>query len=149
MKKAISHAKKAGERGEVPVGAVIVYKGRIIAYGENSRENDKDALCHAELTAIRRACKRMGGWRLCDCEMYVTLEPCPMCAGAIINARLKKVTAGTKDERFGCFGGNVDFNDMGFNHRPEIEFGVCEDDCKNLMQSFFDALRKKRSKNCN
>ena len=148
MKKALAHAEKSKRDGEVPVGAVIVYKGRIISSGRNSREKDKDALCHAEINAIRKACKRMGGWRLHECEMYVTLEPCPMCAGAIINSRLKRVTIGTKDTRFGCFGGNVDFNTMNFNHKPEIIFGVndnsIQEKCSGMMSDFFNSLREKR-----
>ena len=143
MRRALFHARRAGEKGEVPIGAVVVYNGRIIAWGENSRESGKNALGHAEISAIDRACRRMGGWRLCDCTLYVTVEPCPMCAGAIINARLPRVVVGTYDSRFGCFGGNVDFNAMDFNHRPKVEFGVCREEAASLMSDFFSALRKK------
>ena len=146
MKKALRHAEKAGVGGEAPVGAVVVYNGRIIAFGENARESGKNPLRHAEITAIERASKRMGGWRLHECELYVTLEPCPMCAGAIINSRIKRVVIGAADKRFGCFGGHVDFNEFGFNHKPEIIFGVMRSECSELMSGFFKRLREKREK---
>lgn len=144
MRRALMHAKHAGERGEVPIGAVVVYNGRIIAWGENTRESERNALGHAEITAIDRACRRMGGWRLCGCTLYVTVEPCPMCAGAIINARLPRVVVGAYDKRFGCFGGSVDFNAMDFNHKPKVEFSVCAEESAELMSEFFGKLRKKR-----
>lgn len=146
MRCAISHAKSAAKRGEVPVGAVVVYKGRIIASGKNAREGAKSALAHAEIDAISKACKKMGGWRLHECEMYVTLEPCPMCAGAIINSRIKKVYIGARDEKAGSFGSVADFNLLPYNHKCEIEYGVCQKQCSALLSDFFKKLRDKKKK---
>ncbi len=146
MRRALYHAKKAAAEGEVPVGAVVVYAGHIISSGRNRRENGKNALCHAELEAIDKACRRLGGWRLFDCELYVTLEPCPMCAGAVINSRIDKVYIGAADKKAGCFGGITDFRDVGFNHKPEVEFGVLEGECSALLKGFFEQLRKRKRK---
>ena len=129
MKRALSYAKKAGDEGEVPVGAVVVYEGHIIAGGRNRREKGKNALYHAEIEAINKACKKLGGWRLFECDLYVTLEPCPMCAGAIINSRIKRVFIGAKDTKAGCFGSVTDMNLLPFNHKPEVTFEVLGDEC--------------------
>ncbi len=144
MKAAISQAKLAAKKGEVPVGAVIVRDGEIIARAYNTRETDKNALCHAEIKAIRKACKKLGGWRLTRCEMYVTLEPCPMCAGAIVNSRIVSVYYGAKDEKAGAFGTRFDMNDMGLNHKPEIIVGVMGDACSALLSHFFAELRERK-----
>lgn len=144
MRQALCAAKKAAADGEVPVGAVVVYAGRVIASGRNRREKGKNALFHAETEAIFKACKKMGGWRLFDCDLYVTLEPCPMCAGAVINSRIKNVYIGASDEKSGCFGGAANMNEMGFNHKPNVEFGIMEKECSELLRSFFAELRKKR-----
>lgn len=144
MRRALYHAKKAAAEGEVPVGAVVVYAGHIISSGRNRRENGRNALYHAELEAIDKACKRLGGWRLFDCELYVTLEPCPMCAGAIVNARIDKVYIGALDKKAGCFGSVTDFCDFPFNHRPGIVKGVLEKECSELLKEFFARLRKRQ-----
>ncbi|MDE6413728.1 MAG: nucleoside deaminase, partial [Eubacterium sp.] len=127
--------------GEVPVGAVVVKDNVIVGEGRNRRELGKNALYHAEAEAIDQACKALGGWRLWQCEMYVTLEPCPMCAGAIINSRIKKVTFGAYDKKAGSFGSVVNFNDLPYNHKPEIVGGVCEEACSALLKDFFKRLR--------
>lgn len=144
MRAAIAQAKLAAKKGEVPVGAVIVRDGEIIARAYNTREKDKNALCHAELKAIRKACKRLGGWRLTRCELYVTLEPCPMCAGAIINSRIVSVYYGASDQKAGAFGTLFDMNTMGLNHIPEIHGGVMEQACAKLLSDFFADLRKRK-----
>lgn len=144
MKKAIARAKKAGEKNEVPIGAVIVKDGKIIASGYNRREEKQNALLHAELTAIDRACKKTGSWRLCGCTLYVTLEPCAMCAGAIINSRIDRVVFGAFDRRFGAMGSVCEIHKMPFNHFPTVEGGVCEEECLFLLQAFFKKLRNKK-----
>ncbi len=144
MKAAITQAKLAAKKGEVPVGAVIVRDGEIIARAYNTRETDKNALCHAEIKAIRKACKKLGGWRLTRCELYVTLEPCPMCAGAIINSRIVSVYYGAPDEKAGAFGTRFDMNTMGLNHRPEIVGGVMGETCAKLLSDFFFDLRQRK-----
>ena len=144
MKAAIAQAKRAAAKGEVPVGAVIVRDGEIIARAYNTRETDKNALCHAEIKAIRKACKKLGGWRLTRCEMYVTLEPCPMCAGAIINSRIVSVVYGASDKKAGAFGTLFDMNTFGLNHKPEVVGGVMEEECAALLSDFFAALRERR-----
>lgn len=141
MRRALEYAKKAAQDGEVPVGAVVVYNGHVIAGGRNRREKGKNALYHAEAEAIYKACRKMGGWRLFDCDLYVTLEPCPMCAGAIINSRIDRVFIGAKDKKAGCFGSVVDMNEMPFNHKPEIVYGVLEEECSEILKEFFKALR--------
>ncbi len=146
MRAALRAAEKAALEGEVPVGAVVVYAGHIVASGRNRRERGKNALYHAELEAINKACKRLGGWRLFDCDLYVTLEPCPMCAGAIINSRIRNLYIGAPDSKAGCFGGVVNMNDFPFNHRPKVEFGILEKECSDLLRDFFASLRAKKSK---
>lgn len=142
MSSAIEAAKKACVCGEVPVGAVVVYKDEIIAEGFNTRETVKNGLNHAELIAISSACEKLGSWRLCDCELYVTLEPCPMCAGAIINARVKRVVFGAYDQKGGACGSVINLFAMGFNHRPQCSGGVLEGECSALLKEFFRNLRK-------
>lgn len=146
MNNAMKYAKTAYSLGEIPVGAVIVCGGRIISAAYNMRETAKNALRHAELDAIRHACNVLGGWRLHRCTLYVTLEPCPMCAGAIVNSRIKRVVYGAKDSRAGAFGTVLNLNAYPLNHKPEITAGVCEDECRALMQLFFKELREKRRK---
>lgn len=144
MEEALLLAKQSFDEGEVPVGAVVVKDGEIVGRGRNRRENGKNALFHAEISAIDEACRNLGGWRLWQCEMYVTLEPCPMCAGAIINSRIKKVTFGAYDKKAGSFGSVVDFNDLPYNHKPQIEGGIDEKECSGLLSLFFEQLREKR-----
>lgn len=144
MKEAIELAKISADELEVPVGAVVVLNGEIVGRGRNRREKEKNALCHAEIEAINDACKRLGGWRLWQCEMYVTLEPCPMCAGAVINSRIKKVTFGAYDKKAGSFGSVVDFNSLPYNHKPEIVGGVDEEECSLLLTDFFKKLRSSK-----
>jgi tRNA(adenine34) deaminase len=144
MNKAIEYAKTAYSMGEIPVGAVIVCNGRIIAAAHNMRETSKNALRHAELDAIRRACNVLGGWRLHRCTLYVTLEPCAMCAGAIVNSRIQRVVYGVKDSRAGAFGSVINLNSYPLNHKPVITGGICENECRALMQLFFLRLRRKR-----
>ena len=142
MRAAINEALKSRDEGEVPVGAVIVKDGEIIATGRNRRETGKNALYHAELEAIDNACKKLGGWRLENCDLYVTLEPCPMCAGAIINSRIKTVYYGADDDKAGSFGSVADFNRIRYNHKPEILAGIMEKECSELLTDFFKQLRK-------
>lgn len=144
MQKALELAKISAAEGEVPVGAVIVKGNKIVGTGRNRREYGKNALYHAEIEAIDNACKTLGGWRLWECDMYVTLEPCPMCAGAIINSRIKTVYYGASDLKAGSFGSVVDFNSLPYNHKPEIVSGVMEDEAKEMLSSFFKALREKK-----
>ena len=146
MNSAIKLAEKAFDYGEVPVGALIVCDGEIIASAYNRRESDKNALRHAEIMCIDRACRALGGWRLHKCTLYVTLEPCPMCAGAIVNSRIKRVVFGAYDSRAGAFGSLMNFNSYPLNHKPEICGGILEDECRSLMQRFFARLREKRKK---
>ena len=144
MEKALALAKEAGDKGEVPVGAVIVRYGEIIATGKNGRETDKNALSHAEIEAIDAACRRLGGWRLPDCELYVTLEPCPMCAGAIINSRIEKVYFGAYDKKAGSVRSLVQLFDIPYNHKPEVEGGIMEEECAAVLSDFFRSLREKK-----
>lgn len=141
MKKAIELALKAYALGEVPVGAVIVKNGEIVGTGYNMREHKQNALSHAEIEAINSACKSLGTWRLDGCEMYVTLEPCPMCTGAIINSRIKTVIFGAFDSKMGCMDSVINLCDYPFNHKVEIYAGICEDECKEILQKFFENLR--------
>lgn len=141
MAEALALAAEAAHDGEVPVGCVIVRDGVIVGRGRNRREKARNALCHAELEAIHDACTHLGGWRLWDCTLYVTLEPCPMCAGAIINARIAKVVFGARDEKYGACGSVCDLMDMGFNHHPVMVGGVGEGEAAALMQTFFQDLR--------
>ena len=144
MKTALSLADEAAKDDEVPVGAVIVKDGEIVSVGRNRREKGKNALCHAEIEAINSACEKLGGWRLWQCEMFVTLEPCPMCSGAIINSRIKKVTFGAYDKKAGCCGSVVNIFDLPFNHKPEIVGGFMEEECAARLSEFFKKLREKR-----
>ena len=141
MRRAIELARMAEEIDEVPVGAVVVRDGEIIARAYNTRESDKMATHHAELVAIEEACRVLGGWRLIGATLYVTMEPCVMCAGAIINARVPRVVYGTRDLRFGAFGSLLNLADVPLNHKPEIVGGVLEDECREMLQSYF---KKKR-----
>ncbi len=146
MKEALELAKLSAEDGEVPVGALIVHNGEIVGRGRNRREKSKNALAHAELEAINEACGRLGGWRLPECTLYVTLEPCPMCAGGIINSRLPRAVIALKDEKSGCYGSVLDMNAHPFNHKTEIEYGVCEEQSRELLQEFFSYLRTRPSR---
>ena len=141
MEEALALAKEAAAEGEVPVGCVIVRGDEIVGRGRNRREKDRSALAHAETEAIADACRNLGGWRLWDCTLYVTLEPCPMCAGAIINARIPRVVCGAKDEKSGACGSVCDLFNMDFNHHPAIEYGLREEECAALLTEFFRNLR--------
>ena len=141
MTVALEEAAACAAAGEVPVGAVIVRGDKILARCGNSREREQDATAHAELSAIRKACQLLGGWHLTGCELYVTLEPCPMCAGAIINARIPRVIVGAKDPKGGAFGSIVDLNAYPWNHRPDVIFGVQEAECAAILTDFFRCRR--------
>lgn len=144
MKEAIKEAKKAAKIGEVPIGCVIVYEDKIIARGYNKRNTKKTTLAHAELLAIQKASKKLGDWRLENCTMYVTLEPCQMCAGAIIQARMKEVVVGAMNPKAGCAGSVLNILQMKeFNHQAELITGVMEEECKKVLQDFFKDLRTK------
>lgn len=147
MQRAIELAKISESEGEVPVGAVVVRRGEIVGEGRNRRELGKNALYHAEIEAIDNACKRLHGWRLWECELYVTLEPCPMCAGAIINSRIKAVYFGAYDNKAGSFGSIVNFNNIAYNHKPEIYGGIMEQECSGMLTDFFKNLRKNKAEN--
>ena len=145
MKEAIRQAKKAWKIEEVPIGCVIVYQGKIIGRGYNRRTTDKNPLAHAEISAIKKASKVMGDWRLEDCTMYVTLEPCQMCAGAIVQSRMKKVVIGSMNPKAGCAGSVLNLLQMAqFNHQVEIERGVLEEECSTMLSGFFRELRDKK-----
>ena len=147
MKEAIKQAKKAYAIGEVPIGCVIVYEGKIIGRGYNRRTIDKNPLAHAELIAIKKASKKMGDWRLEDCTLYVTLEPCQMCSGAIVQARVKKVVVGCMNPKAGCAGSILNLLQVEqFNHQVELETGVLEEECSEMMKNFFKELRKAKKK---
>ena len=143
MNKALILAKNAALHGDVPVGAVIVCDGKIIAEGQNKREKDNNSLLHAEIEAINEACRYKNSKYLTDCTLYVTLEPCPMCAGAIINSRIGKVVYGAYDDKAGCFGTLADFTALPFNHKPEIIGGYMEKECSEILSVFFSKLREK------
>ena len=145
MKRALEEAKKCLNEDEVPVGAVVCRNGETVGTGRNRREKGKNALYHAEIEAIDNACKALGGWRLWECEMFVTLEPCPMCAGAIINSRIKKVTFGAYDKKNGACGSVIDLFSLPFNHKPEITGGFMEDECGKILSDFFSDLRSKKN----
>ena len=147
MKQSLKEAKKAYKKLEVPVGAIIVKDGKIIARAHNQKETKFDTTKHAEILAIQKASKKLGSWRLIDCDMYVTLEPCSMCAGAIINSRIKNVYIGASDEKTGAVGSVLNlFEDYKFNHKVNFEKGILEEDCKKVLQDFFKELRKIKSK---
>ena len=141
MQEALSLAREAGAEGEVPVGCVIVRGDKIVGRGRNRREKDKTALGHAEIEAISDACRNLGGWRLWDCTLYVTLEPCSMCAGAIINARIPRVVFGARDIKCGACGSVCNLFEMDFNHRPQVEKGLLEEESQALLEEFFKELR--------
>ena len=143
MKAAIRQARKAYALDEVPIGCVIVQDDKIIARGYNRRNTEGNTLAHAEMTAIRKASRKTGDWRLEDCTMYVTLEPCPMCAGAIVQARIPKVVIGCMNPKAGCAGSVLDMlHEDGFNHQVETEVGLCGDECSQMLKDFFKALRE-------
>ena len=144
MKQALLQAKKAKELGEVPIGCVIVQDGKVIGRGYNRRNTDKSTLSHAEITAIRKASKKMNDWRLEDCTLYVTLEPCQMCAGAIVQARVKEVVIGAMNPKAGCAGSILNlFTMKQFNHQVQTTYGVCEAECSQILKQFFAGLRKR------
>ncbi|MBP3481500.1 MAG: tRNA adenosine(34) deaminase TadA [Clostridia bacterium] len=147
MKKALRQAQLAYRSGEVPVGAVIVKDGKVIARGKNARETGKSAVLHAELSAIQKACKKLGGWRLTGCTLYVTLEPCIMCAGAIMNARIDRVVIAAADKKAGAYGGITDINALPVNHKPQVKTGVLEEQCSEILKDFFKQLRLKNAFN--
>jgi tRNA(adenine34) deaminase len=144
MEKALEQAEIAKSINETPIGCVIVENNKIIASGYNRRENDQNAVAHAEITAIQTACEKTGFWRLTECDLYVTLEPCPMCAGAIINSRIKRVIFGASDKKSGAFGGVININDYPFNHKPEIISGVLAEKSSLMLSGFFKDLRENR-----
>lgn len=142
MTRALALAKQAGELGEVPVGAVVVQNGEIIGEGHNLRETNHSPIAHAEIVAIEQAAKHLKSWHLEDCTLYVTLEPCPMCTGAIINSRIKRVVYGAFDPKAGCFGSVCNMRKMEFNHIPQVEAGVMDEESAELLKGFFSHLRK-------
>ena len=146
MRQALALAREAMAEGEVPVGCVVVWEdGRVVGRGRNRRETGKNALAHAELEAIGEACRTLGGWRLHKARLYVTLEPCPMCAGAIINARVGTVCYGARDEKAGACGSVLNLFEERFNHHPRLYRGPLEEECRNQLQEFFLDLREKES----
>lgn len=146
MRLAIKEAEIAAKEGEVPVGAVIIKDGEVVSVGRNRRESGKNALYHAEIEAIDKACKKLGGWRLWQCDMFVTLEPCPMCTGAIINSRIKKVVFGAYDRKGGACGSVLDLTSFPFNHKPQVISGVLMKECADLLKDFFKNLRENNAK---
>lgn len=147
MRAALNEAKKAYKKEEVPVGVVIVKEGKIIAKAHNLKESEKDTTCHAEILAIKKASKKLNSWRLENCEMYVTLEPCSMCAGALIQSRIKKVYIGTMDYKTGACGSVLNLlKDFKFNHIVEVENGVMQQECEEILKNFFKELRKSKKK---
>ena len=147
MKEALCLAAEAAAEGEVPVGAVVVKDGVVVGRGRNRREAGKNALCHAELEAIDNACRTLRGWRLWQCDLYVTLEPCPMCAGAIINARIPHVYYGAKDPKAGSCGSVVNLFELPYNHKPELTGGIMGEECAQILTEFFRRLRQKKDGN--
>lgn len=141
---ALEQAALAAQLGEVPVGAVVARRGQVIAAAHNTRETEKNALHHAELLAIDQACKALGGWRLWECELFVTLEPCPMCSGAILNSRIRRVVYGAADAKAGCCGSVTDLFALPFNHHPVVEKGLRAEEAQALLQEFFARLRAQR-----
>ncbi|MGD9901076.1 MAG: tRNA adenosine(34) deaminase TadA [Spirochaetales bacterium] len=148
MKLALYEATKGLQKDEVPVGTIIVCDGKIISRGHNKREKNKNALLHAEIVAINKACKKLKSWRLENCDIYVTLEPCPMCAGAIINSRIKNVYFGAKDPKSGAFGSVINLAEVKeLNHKPNLVGGIMEEECGSLLTNFFKEKRQKVAKN--
>lgn len=146
MNIAIEQAKISASELEVPVGAVVVRNGEVVSVGRNRREIGKNALAHAEIEAIDLACKKLGGWRLWECEMFVTLEPCPMCTGAIINSRIRRLVFGASDYKAGSCGSVVNLFDLPYNHKPEVVSGFMQEECSALLTDFFANLRKLKEK---
>lgn len=144
MSLALEQARLAYEKNEVPIGAVIVRNGEVISTGFNKRHTEKNAILHAETEAISNACKKLGGWHLWNCDLYVTVEPCPMCAGAIINSRIRNVYIGTRNSKFGACGSVINLFDYPFNHKPNIVTGIMEEECKKIMSDFFLEVRLKK-----
>lgn len=144
MREAIRQAHKAAALGDVPIGCVIVRQGQIIARGYNRRNADKSVLSHAEIISMKKACKKLGDWRLEDCTMYVTLEPCPMCTGAIINARIRRLCYGAKDPKAGSCGSIVNLFELPYNHKPQVISGVLEEACAERLSGFFRSLRERK-----
>lgn len=142
---ALEQAKIAASEFEVPVGAVIVRNGEVVSVGRNRREMGKNALAHAEIEAIDLACKKLGGWRLWECEMYVTLEPCPMCTGAIINSRIRRLVYGASDCKAGSCGSVINLFELPYNHKPEVISGFMADECSAMLSEFFADLRRRKS----
>ena len=149
MRMALELAAEAAAEGEVPVGCVITLGDQVVGRGRNRRESAKNALCHAEMEAIDQACKALGGWRLWQCTLYVTLEPCPMCAGAIVNARIPRVVFGAPDPKNGCCGSVVNLFSLPLNHSPALEGGVLEAECAAQLTTFFERLRLQRPRRRN
>lgn len=147
MREALALAQTAADEWETPVGAVIVRDGKIISTGRNRREIGKNALYHAEIEAIDNACKTLGGWRLPGCTLYVTLEPCPMCTGAIINSRIERVVFGASDTKAGSMGSVIDLTQLPYNHKPAVTSGVLQEECAQMLSDFFKALRKHKKEN--
>lgn len=144
MYAALDEAKKAYELLEIPIGAVIVKEGQIVGRGHNLKETERDATLHAEVIAIKDACKNLGGWRLPGCTMYVTLEPCPMCAGALVNSRIERLVIGTRDPKTGACGSIINIVQMeNLNHQLDVKFGVLQEECTNILRKFFAELRQK------
>lgn len=146
MQKALELAQKAFDEDEVPIGAVVVRNGEIVGTGYNKRDSKKNAILHAETVAIYNACEKLGGWRLWECDLYVTLEPCPMCTGAIINSRIRNVYYGAKNPKAGACGSVINLFDYPFNHKPNITSGLLEEECSKIMTDFFLKVRERRKK---
>lgn len=144
MRLALKEAEKAYKKGETPIGAVIVWEDEVIAKAHNLRESKKNSLLHAECVAIDKACKKLGGWRLHKATLYVTLEPCPMCSGAIINSRIKRVVYGATDKKAGSCESVINLFELPYNHKPEVESGLLAEDCQSLLTNFFKELRKNK-----
>lgn len=144
MEAALNLARLSADEDEVPVGAVVVRNGEIVGKGRNRREKDKTAVAHAEIEAIENACRNLGGWRLWECELYVTLEPCPMCAGAIINSRIRRVVFGAYDPKAGSCGSVINLFDLPYNHKPSVEGGFMQEECSKLLTDFFAQMRQRR-----
>ena len=150
MQEALKEAVKARKKGEIPVGAIIVKDNNIIARGHNLKETKNSALQHAEIITINKANEKLKSWRLLDCTMYVTLEPCCMCAGALVNSRINRLVIATEDDKTGAFGSKIDINNIGLNHKIEVTKGICKVESSNLIKEFFKGLRdeKKKQKQC-
>ncbi len=144
MTKALELARQAFNEDEVPIGAVVVRNGEIVGIGYNKRDTEKNALLHAETIAIYNACKKLGGWRLWECDLYVTVEPCPMCSGAVINSRIRNLYFGAKNPKAGACGSVINLFDYSFNHKPNITSGLLEEECSKIMSEFFLKVREKR-----